>query len=759
MAALSVTYSFAFEADLNPIGTGNADAASLDGGGVAVVGDDGAHIYEAFFSADGEETGDGSFLGSTGGSASQLSNGNVVIGGSFNGIDGGQASFDIVSATGESVLGVTPIDAMFSSVSGVDVTALAEGGFVLAMQVSVGGNNNVRVNIRDNDGGPVMSFAVDSSVANDQAPSVAALADGGFAIAWHRIDGLASEVWYAVYEANGTERKLPTLLDDVGGNLNPSVVALQDGGFAIAYEDTGWSDTGDTDITLALFDAAGTRGGWTDISQNDFNDTAPSTTLLSNGMIFVGNTNAEFGFDPRWTLVDPANGERLATGDNGYTFVSDTQTSVAGMLDGQVATFFTKGPTTPDIIGQVLQVRRHTSGDTFADDFIVGDGLVDYVTGGGGNDTIRGGGNADYLEGSAGNDTFVFLAGEMAGDTIKGDEDFDRILLAGSANLGAATIESIEEIEFESPSPYAAIATIHAAQVGAGLAANLVIDGTEPFVDPMDPDAVDPGDTLRVTMGDAAAVDLSGFVFFDFHTSGAGLDRVQILGDDDNETITGSAQADTVLAAGGRDVLKGGGGIDTLRGGLGNDTYVVNAAGEAREAAGEGVDMVRSLIAYTLGANIENLQLLGTGDVAGTGNVQRNKLTGNSGANALDGGLENDWLKGGAGSDTLIGGDGRDRFDYDSTADSAPRLSDVISDFAGNGNRAGDLIDLSTIDANALVAGNQVFVFIGSATFTGAGQVRYVNGVLVASTDGDVQAELRIELTGSPPLVAADLVL
>jgi hypothetical protein len=34
-----------------------------------------------------------------------------------------------------------------------------------------------------------------------------------------------------------------------------------------------------------------------------------------------------------------------------------------------------------------------------------------------------------------------------------------------------------------------------------------------------------------------------------------------------------------------------------------------------------------------------------------------------------------------------------------------------------------------------------------------------VNGVLAASTDGDTQAELRIELTGSPPLVAADLVL
>lgn len=337
----------------------------------------------------------------------------------------------------------------------------------------------------------------------------------------------------------------------------------------------------------------------------------------------------------------------------------------------------------------------------------------------------------------------------MVGDIIKGDEDFDRIMLLASADLGAATIEQIEELEFGFPALAAITATIGAAQVGAGLASDLVVDG----------ESRDAGDTLRVIMADTATVDLSGFVFIDFNASAIGPDRVQIRGDDDAETIVGSAQADTVLAAGGADVLTGGGGIDTLRGGLGNDTYVVNAAGEAREAMDEGVDTVQSRVSYTLGANLENLVLLGTVDVDGTGNVLRNKLTGNNGANALDGGLENDVLTGGRSADTLTGGDGRDRFDFNATLESTAALSDVIADFAGNGALAGDLIDLSTIDADTLVGGDQEFVFIGSAAFTAAGQVRFVAGVLLASTDGDVQAELRIVLTGSPPLVEADLVL
>jgi Ca2+-binding RTX toxin-like protein len=57
-------------------------------------------------------------------------------------------------------------------------------------------------------------------------------------------------------------------------------------------------------------------------------------------------------------------------------------------------------------------------------------------------------------------------------------------------------------------------------------------------------------------------------------------------------------------------------------------------------------------VTWTLGANLENLTLLGTAAINGTGNSLNNTLTGNSAANVLTGGAGNDTLTGGLGSDT-----------------------------------------------------------------------------------------------------------
>ena len=71
-------------------------------------------------------------------------------------------------------------------------------------------------------------------------------------------------------------------------------------------------------------------------------------------------------------------------------------------------------------------------------------------------------------------------------------------------------------------------------------------------------------------------------------------------------------------------------------------------------AAGGGNDTVQSSPPnYTLGANVENLELTGAGNLNGTGNAFANALTGNSGNNQLSGGLGEDTVNGGAGDDRI----------------------------------------------------------------------------------------------------------
>jgi Ca2+-binding RTX toxin-like protein len=54
----------------------------------------------------------------------------------------------------------------------------------------------------------------------------------------------------------------------------------------------------------------------------------------------------------------------------------------------------------------------------------------------------------------------------------------------------------------------------------------------------------------------------------------------------------------------------------------------------------------------------------------------------------------------------LTGGAGNDLFVFTAASQSTPLARDAIADFTGVG--AGDLIDVSTIDARSGVAGNQV---------------------------------------------------
>lgn len=182
---------------------------------------------------------------------------------------------------------------------------------------------------------------------------------------------------------------------------------------------------------------------------------------------------------------------------------------------------------------------------------------------------------------------------------------------------------------------------------------------------------------------------------------------------------------DTLSGLRGSDVLDGAIGADTMIGGQGNDTYHVDDAGDTVvENASEGRDTVLSSISYTLGANIENLILTGTADLAGTGNHLNNTVTGNSGTNILRADAGDDTLDGAAGADTMIGGLGNDTYVVDTTGD-------VVVENAGEGT---DTVQSSI--SYRLGAEVENLVLTGTANLVGLGN--HLNNTITGNSGANI---------------------
>lgn len=127
---------------------------------------------------------------------------------------------------------------------------------------------------------------------------------------------------------------------------------------------------------------------------------------------------------------------------------------------------------------------------------------------------------------------------------------------------------------------------------------------------------------------------------------------------------TGKIIGDVALGGGDDTVDTRGGTIKgVIYGGDGDDSFITSSAKITfQEGVNGGEDRVISTVSYTLGANIENLALLGKKDIDGTGNDEDNGIFGNQGDNVLFGHGGDDMMAGAAGNDELHGGAGTDIF-------------------------------------------------------------------------------------------------
>ncbi|HEX8469429.1 MAG TPA: M10 family metallopeptidase C-terminal domain-containing protein [Allosphingosinicella sp.] len=368
---------------------------------------------------------------------------------------------------------------------------------------------------------------------------------------------------------------------------------------------------------------------------------------------------------------------------------------------------------------------------------------IENAVGGGGNDTMLGNTVDNSLKGMGGNDLIVAglgndrLDGGLGNDEMLGGFGNDVYVVGESADIvtelaneGTDTVESSISYTLGANLENLTLTGIAANGTGNGLdnviagnASDNVLDGglgADSMIGGAGNDlyVVDNGaDSVTEAAGEGTDTVKSSVSY----TLAANLENLTLTGTAANGT--GNALNNVITGNASDNVLDGGLGADSMIGGAGNDLYFVDNGGDqVTELSGGGNDTVSSSIAYTLGDNVENLILTGSaGD--GTGNAGDNVLTGNGLSNRLNGGAGNDRLIGGDGVDYLTGGAGNDVFVGEINATkvaskSGPISLDVVLDFT-----KGDKIDLSGIDANTGIAGDQAFTLVNSANPKNAGEL------------------------------------
>lgn len=147
------------------------------------------------------------------------------------------------------------------------VAALPDGGFVVAWHDFSGTrmDDNVKARLFGLDGIPSSDeFVVNTYTKNYQgAPSVAALAGGGFVVAWHDFSGTLGDISDGSIKAKTFGRDGETVREEFLVNTrkrkdqsSPVVSALEDGGFVVAWTDCSGTlgDSSGTSIKARLFD-------------------------------------------------------------------------------------------------------------------------------------------------------------------------------------------------------------------------------------------------------------------------------------------------------------------------------------------------------------------------------------------------------------------------------------------------------------------------------------------------------------------------
>ncbi|AEJ02662.1 Hemolysin-type calcium-binding region [Nitrosomonas sp. Is79A3] len=533
------------------------------------------------------------------------------------------------------------------------ITGLSNGGFVVSWYSNPqdGSLSSISAQLYDANGVPQGGeFSVGNAYSGYLYPTITALNNGGFVIAWDfpgaetANDGIHARI----YDANGIAHASEFIVNTNTGGYqgNPSIATLSDGGFVVSWSST--SNYSPDEINAQRYDANGVPQGsefkvdtYTAIDQMD-GEWWPSITALTNGGFVVSwtsyNQDGRYGYDIYAQRYDAS-----GAAQGGEFMVSTTTTG--GGLDSSMTALTDGGfvvtwsiPFSP---GGIYAQRYDSNGVALGSQFQVG------------------------------SDTFVYGS---------------RSSITTLTNGGFVVAWESTDPEDGSRSIYAQRYDADGIAQGSGFRVNTYLIDTQEW--PSITSLADGGFVITWIDGNRGGIfaqrydsegkavggdlTLTGSANDDHLTVASTLtEPVYLLGMAGNDVLQGAKGNDNLDGGTGNDTINGGIGADTMIGGLGNDNFTVDNVGDVIiEKPAEGTDKVNSSVSYyTLPAKVENLTLTGTAAINGAGNDLANSLTGNAAINVLTGGAGNDTLNGGAGADSLIGGLGDDTYTIDNAGD------------------------------------------------------------------------------------------
>ncbi|MCR6500860.1 putative Ig domain-containing protein [Shinella sp. CPCC 101442] len=580
-----------------------------------------------------------------------------------------------------------------------EITALSDGGWVVTWESNGqdGSGYGVYQQAYHADGTPQgCETQVNSYTSGNQyRPRITALSDGGWVVTWtsNGQDGSGYGVYQQAYQADGSPQGGETQVNSytTHNQADPQITALSDGGWVVTWVSYGQDGSG-SGVYQQAYQADGTPHG----SETQVNSyTAgiqydPRITALSNGGWVVTWTSnrqdgSQLGVYQRtfWLNDGPTVESRIAdqpaTEDKSFSFTVpastfadantlDTLTYSATLEDGDALPgWLTFDPATRTFWG------TPANGDV---------GEISVVV------------TATDAGGLSASSTFTL--------TVTNTNDTPTI----PVNTTVSTFENasvlIDVLSTAQDVDVGDTLAVTAASVRTGFGSVFIDDDGRLLYDPTTApnQNIAAGETrtvlIRYTVSDGNGGTKTAYVTMTVN----GISPDIFKGTSGNDVLNGSTHDDILYGYAGKDTLDGKTGADKMRGGAGDDTYVVDHTGDTVvERAGEGTDLVKSSLSYTLVSNVENLRLTGTA-ISGTGNGSANILTGNRADNTLDGK---------AGADRMIGGKGNDTYVIGS-------VKDEVVEKAGEG---ADLVKASV--SFALAANVENLTLTGSSKINGTG--------------------------------------